>query len=161
MTDSNALDRIDCSIVALLQKNARLSNKEIAAAVGLAPSSSWERVKRLSDLGVFTGFHARVHPKALGIGLQAMVAVRLGRHSHDLVARFREQVLKLPEVIAMYHLAGRDDFLIHVVVRDSDHLREFALSRLTTRPEVAHLETHLVFEFTRKAELPNYLSPDQ
>jgi DNA-binding Lrp family transcriptional regulator len=70
-------------------------------------------------------------------------------------------VLKLPEVIAVYHLAGRDDFLVHVVVRDSDHLREFALSRLTTRPEVAHLETHLVFEHTRKEVLPDYLTPDE
>lgn len=157
MPNPEPLDRIDCTIIELLQKNARLSNKEIAAAVGLAPSSSWERVKRLVELGVFTGFHAQVRPKALGIGLEAMVAVRLGRHSHNLVERFRDEVLKLPEVIAVTHLAGRDDFLVHVAVRDADHLREFALSRLTTRPEVAHLETHLVFEHTRKDVMPEYL----
>jgi DNA-binding Lrp family transcriptional regulator len=150
------LDRTDSEIVALLQKNGRLSNKEIAAAVGLAPSSSWERVKRLVADRVFTGFHAQVDPGSLGIRLQAMMAIRLGRHSHDAVERFRREVLEIPEVIAVYHLAGRDDFLLHVAVRDGEHLRQLLLSQFTTREEVAHIETNLVFEYVRKEVWPNY-----
>ena len=74
------LDRLDCQIVDALQRNARLSNKELAAKVGLAASSCLERVRRLGRERVFVGFHAEVDPGALGVGLQAMIAVRLRRH---------------------------------------------------------------------------------
>ena len=153
------LDRTDSTIIELLQKNARLSNKELAAALGLAPSSSWERVKRLVAAGVFTGFHAWVDPTALGVGLEAIVAVRIARHSLELVQRFRQAMLDLPEVTAIYHLAGRDDFLVHVAVRDANHLRVLVMEQFTSRAEVAHLETHLAFEVLRKPVLPNYASP--
>src|SRR3972149_4758544 len=115
------MDRTDSRIIELLQKNARLPNNDLAVKLGMAPSSSWERVKRLHEAGVFTGFHARVAPASLGIRLQAMIAVRIARHSHDLVEKFRNEILKVPEVTAFYHLAGRDDFLVHVAVRDADH----------------------------------------
>jgi DNA-binding Lrp family transcriptional regulator len=85
MSDKSSIDRIDGRILDELQKNARLSNKELAGRVGLAPSSCLERVRRLRRDGVPRGFHAEVDPGALGIGLQALIAVRLARHSRDLV----------------------------------------------------------------------------
>ena len=74
MEQKPRLDRTDCEILAELQKNARLSNKELAARIGLAPSSCLERVRRLASAGVLRGYHAQVDPGALGIGLEAMVA---------------------------------------------------------------------------------------
>lgn len=143
------LDRIDHAILAALRKNARLSNKQLAAAVGLAPSSCLERVRRLQADGVLRGFHAEVRPDALGVGLQAMVAVRLARHSRSGVESFREHVLGLPEVMDLYHIAGANDFLLRVGVRDTDHLRDLILGAFTARPEVAHVETALIFEHVR------------
>ena len=75
------MDRIDASIILHLQQNARLSNKELASAVGLSPSACLERVRRLQREGVLSGFHAEVNPAELGIGLQAFVSVRLQQHS--------------------------------------------------------------------------------
>ncbi len=118
------LDRTDRAIVGLLQHNARLSNKEIAAQVGIAQSTCSERIRRLETTGVFRGFHADIDPTVVGVGLQAMIAVRLHRHETTQVARFRKYAEQLPEVVAFYHMAGTNDFLVHVVVRDSDHLRE-------------------------------------
>ncbi|MEM7356382.1 MAG: Lrp/AsnC family transcriptional regulator [Acidobacteriota bacterium] len=154
MDATRPLDRIDREIIAALQKNARLSNKELAARIGVAQSTCLERFRRLCDDGVLTGFHADVDPKALGIGLQAIIAVRLGRHSRDLVRSFRAHALGLPEVLAIFHMAGKNDFLVHVAVRDSDHLRDLALSAFTTRPEVAHIETALIFEHAGKRRSP-------
>ncbi|MEZ4456989.1 MAG: Lrp/AsnC family transcriptional regulator [Gemmatimonadales bacterium] len=91
------MDRIDSEIVGLLQKNGRLSNKEIAAEVGLAPSSCWERVQRLVAAGVFAGFHAEVDPRAMGVGLQAVVAVRLARHRRDQLDKFRRKSSRHPK----------------------------------------------------------------
>ena len=74
-TPEVSLDRTDFGILRLLQNNASLSNKEIAAAVGLAPSSAHERLKRLREDGVLRGSHADVNPKAMGIGLEALFLI--------------------------------------------------------------------------------------
>ena len=152
------LDEIDHNILETLQRDARLSNKELAATVGLAPSSCLERVRRLKQNGVLQGFHATVNPKELNIGLEAMIAVQLQRHSRDMVETFHNHIMGLPEVTAIYHVAGSHDYLVHVSVKDSDHLRDLALDAFTTRDEVAHIQTSLIFGSERKAVLPNYLA---
>ncbi len=157
MSTPHPLDRIDREILAALQEDGRLSNKELAARVGLAPSTSSERVKRLTTDGVLAGFHARVEPRSLGIGLQAMIMVRLHQHSRELLDGFHDHLLRLREVIGLYHVAGAHDYLVHVAVRDSDHLRDLALGAFTTRSEVAHIETNLIFEHTHAPTLPDYV----
>lgn len=154
--DKTAFDRIDEAILSALQNNARMSNKELAAEVGLAPSSCLERVRRLEQQGVLVGYHAKVDPGALGIGLQAFVSVRMERHSRDRVDAFREHVANLQETVAIYHVAGQEDFLVHVAVRDADHLRDLALDAFTTREEVSRLNTSLIYEHVRQPVLPNY-----
>ena len=148
------LDRIDTALLGLLRKNARLPNKALAEKTGIAPSTALERVRRMQESRVILGYHAEIAPQALGIGLQAMVAVRLTRHSRALVDSFHAYLSARPEVIALYHLAGADDFLVHVGAKDSDHLRELTLSAFTERPEVAHIETHLIFDYRRGSALP-------
>lgn len=150
------LDRIDCEILSYLQNNSRLSNKELAAKIQVAPSTCLDRVRRLIEEKILIGFHAEVSPKALGIGIQAMVAVRLSKHSKDLVDTFRAFARNLPEVRAVYHMAGANDFLIHVAVKDADGLRDLVVSAFVDRPEVDHLETALIFEHVTSPELPVY-----
>ena len=149
--DGEPLDRIDRALVALLQQNARLSNKQLAARVGLAESSTLVRVRQLEARGVLRGYHAEVAPWALGIELQAFIAVRLARHSRDVVERFLAHCNSLPEVLATFHIAGSDDFLVQVGVADTDMLRELLLRSISTRPEVTHVETHLIFGTARGA----------
>ncbi|MFV2073408.1 MAG: Lrp/AsnC family transcriptional regulator [Thermoanaerobaculales bacterium] len=148
------LDRIDFAIMAVLQKNARVANNRLAEMVGVAPSTCLERVRRLARLGVLRGFHADIDPGSLGVGLEAMIAVRLRLHSRELVDSFRAHVAELPEVRSVFHVTGGDDFLVHVAVRDSDHLRDLALDSFTTRPEVDHIQTRLIFEYTPTWRLP-------
>lgn len=151
------LDRIDYEIVSLLRNNARISNKEIARRVGLAPSTCLVRIRVLQTTGVISGFHAEIAPASLGVGIQAMIAVRLIRHYKPDVDAFRQHALALPEVVHLYHVAGPIDFLAHVWARDSDHLRELAMTAFTSRKEVSHIETELIFEHIRSAELPSYI----
>lgn len=149
MPPATHLDRTDRAILAALQQNARLTNKELAARVGLAESSCLERVRRLVGSGVLRGFHADVDPRALGVGLQALVAVRLARHTRAAVESFRRSMLELREAVEVFHVAGANDFLVHVAVRDSDELRDLILRAFTSRPEVAHVETSLIYEHAR------------
>ena len=151
-----ALDRTDFELLGLLQKNARLSNKELAAAVGLAPSSCLVRVQRLVKSGALRGFHAFVDPGALGIGLQALIGVQLSQHSRAKLRTFVQHLLERPEVVALYHVTGAFDFQVHVAVRDPAHLRDLALDAFTSRPEVESINTALLFETTWKDVWPDY-----
>jgi DNA-binding Lrp family transcriptional regulator len=153
------LDRIDCALIELLQKDARLSNKELASSVGLAPSSCLARVQRLRVGGVIKGAHVDVDPDALGIGLQALIAVQLRQHSRAQVKAFWKHMMGLPEVLSVFHVAGTHDFQVHVAVRDAHHLRDLALDAFTTRPEVAHIQTSLIFEWAKGKVMPNYQTP--
>jgi DNA-binding Lrp family transcriptional regulator len=147
------LDRTDRALVAALQKNARISNKDLAALVGLAPSTCLERVRALVARGVVKGFHAEIDRDALGRGLEAIVAVRVRPHSRENVDAFWGYALGLPEVVEVFHVTGADDFLVHVGLADMEALRNFVLDRLTVRPEIAHVETRLIFGQQRRPAL--------
>jgi DNA-binding Lrp family transcriptional regulator len=149
-TDLMVLDAVDRRIVAALQNNARISNKDLAHAVGLAPSTCLARLKRLRAAGVFSGFHADVDPARLGRPIQAIIAVRLAVHDRQLIDDFHDHVLALPETISVFHVGGGDDYLVHVAVSDPGALRELVLDGFTARAGVAHVETRLIFEHTRK-----------
>ena len=149
-------DRIDDAILRELQNNGRLSNKELAAKVGLAPASCLERVRRLHERGVLTGYKASVDRITLKIRSQPYVAVRLSHHSREAFESFRAHLMTLSEVISVYHTGGENDFLVHVAVRDADHLRDLALDSFTTRAEVARLNTALVYEHIEPGVYPNY-----
>ena len=149
------LDRTDRAIVARLQNNARISNKELAAAIGVAPSTALERTRRLEADGVLIGYHAEVAPEALGIRLQALVAVTLRQHARPLVEAFEAHALAIPEVVQVFHTTGASDFLVHVAVCDTEHLRSLALAAFTERPEVARIETALLFSHRRTVVPPH------
>ena len=139
------LDPTDRAILALLAADARMPNNAIAEAVGIAPSTCLGRIRTLRERGAIRGFHADVDPAALGRGLQAMIAVRLRAHTRESVKDFIRDIPGLPGVVGVWHVAGADDYLLHVAVQDSDALRDFVLNHLTTHPAVGHTETSLIF----------------
>jgi len=148
------IDRIDIGILRLLQNNARLSVKEIAAEIGLAPSTTHERIRRLRESGVLLGTHVEVDPKALGVGLEALFMIELAKHERGMVDRFMDDIVDVPEVRAAFLVSGRYDLVVHVVVRDTGHLKDLAFDRFTNRPGVTRIETSLIFDARRRHELP-------
>lgn len=148
------LDRTDFEILALLQKDARYSNKQIAAAVGLAPSSVHDRLKRLWSDRVLTGAHAEVDPKVMGIGLEALFLIELSKHERATVDQFMDEIVDIPEVRSAHLITGRYDLVVHVVARDTHHLKDLALDRFTNRPGVTRIETSIIYETKTRHELP-------
>lgn len=140
------LDDIDQRILALLRDDARLPNVDLARAVGLSPSSTLARVKSLRDRGVIQRFTTELNPRALGYTLQALVSVRIRPGARHLMEQISTELRELPEVTQLFFLGGAEDFLIHVRVRDSEHVRQFVLKNLSANPAVALTETNLVFE---------------
>src|SRR5262245_30415397 len=123
------LDRMDIAILGLLQNNARLSVKEIAAGVALAPSSAHERIKRMRDSGVLRGTHAEVDPKALGIGLEALFMIELSKHKRGMVDSFMNDIAEVPELRFAFLVTGRYDVVVDVVVMGTQHLMDIGLDR--------------------------------
>lgn len=150
------LDPIDIEILKRLQQDARISNKQLAGEVGISPSTCLERVRRLVTTRAITGFHAGVSPRVLGIQVQALISIRLGRHAQISFSDLMQQMLNLQEVVHVYLLAGAQDMLVHVAVRNVEHLRSLVVDKLTSHANVSHIETSLIFEFAQSPVMPNY-----
>jgi DNA-binding Lrp family transcriptional regulator len=156
-TAAKPLDRIDRVLLRALQDDARRSNKELADLAGLSPSACFERVKRLRA-EVLRGVHARVEPAAVGFGIQVLIAVELRVHSREAFEAFAGHLREVPEVVDIYSLSGRTDFLVRCVCRDTAHLQQLTVDAFTSRPEVSRFETSLVF-WSETRPLPISLEP--
>ncbi|MET9359520.1 Lrp/AsnC family transcriptional regulator [Streptomyces sp. NPDC006632] len=146
MAESVVLDPVDLHILRLLQNDARTTYRDLAAEVGVAPSTCLDRVARLRRAGVILGYQLRVDPAKLGRGLQALLSVQVRPHRRDLIGPFVERVRALPESRSLFHLTGPDDYLVHVTVADTADLQRLVLDEFTSRPEVARVETRLIFQ---------------
>src|SRR5215467_6805359 len=142
------VDEIDRRIVLELARDARLPNNTLAQRVGVAPSTCLARVRTLRDRGVIRGYHADVDPAALGRPLQAMIAVRLRGDARGRIRGFAADTAGLPEVLNVFFLAGKDDFLLHVAAASTAALRDFVES-LSASGDVSYTETSLIFEHVR------------
>lgn len=144
------LDEIDHQILRLLQADGRRTNRSLASEVGLAPSTTLERVRQLETKGMIRGYHANAEAVALGRPLQAMVAVRIRPKTQRIVNDIVDSVWLLPETLSVSLMSGPDDILVHLGVRDTDSLRQIVLDEIASLPGVVDERTSLVFEHRRK-----------
>ena len=140
------LDRIDRDLLRALSQDARASGSALAAAVGVSESTISLRLRKLRQSGVVRGYRPHLDPSKLGATLQAFIAVRLTSHHRADIDSFRTQAPSWRGVLAMYHVAGENDYLLRVAARDAGELRDFVLTYLATHPAVQHTETSLIFE---------------
>jgi len=147
------LDATDWAILDVLQDDARTSNRDLAAAVHVSPSTSSERVRSLKADGVIRGYHADVDYGALGRHVQALTAITIRPPTREIIEAFRNWVSTLPEIVGVFVVSGTADFLLHVAVPDTDALYAFVIDRLTERAEVADVNTSVVYEHIRRTVL--------
>ncbi|MGY0232976.1 Lrp/AsnC family transcriptional regulator [Longispora urticae] len=153
MDSATRLDAIDWAILERLQSDATIQNKDLAAQVGIAPSTCLDRVRRLRDRQVIVGYHAEVSPEAVGLAVQAILAVQVRPHTREVFARFVDFALDVPEVRALFHVSGEADFLVHVACVDTRHLQQLVLDEVQTRKEVVAVHSSIVYEQVRKDAL--------
>lgn len=113
-----SLDRFDRSILRELQRDATLSNAELARRVGLSATPCWNRVKRMQEAGVITGTVALVNREAIGLGVTVFVAIKTNHHASDWLTAFADHVHAIPEVAEFYRMSGETDYLLKVVAAD-------------------------------------------
>jgi DNA-binding Lrp family transcriptional regulator len=150
MAEKTILDRVDREIVRELQQDARIPMRDLADIVGVAASTCSERIRRLQSRGLITGFHADVDLATLGRSVQALIFAQIRPLSRALISRFHDDALAMPEVIAVFVLAGGDDFLLHVGVSDVAHLHSFLVDQLSTRKEIVQFRSSVIFSHGQK-----------
>lgn len=137
-------DAIDQRILAALRQDSRISNADLAARVGLSPSSCWRRVRALEESGVIRRYTVDLDDAGLGLDFKAIVHVTLTRHDQAMVRDFIRQIRTKDEVRACHATTGSFDYHLHVVCPDLAAFNRFLEEFLFTIPAVASAQTNLV-----------------
>ena len=136
-----SLDRYDVLILRELQQDARLSNTELAARIGLSAAPTWRRVKWLEDQGYITGYRAEIDRRKIGLGVLAFVRVDADRNTGTATRALEDAIRRLPEVIACHYISGAGTFELQVMVTDLDAFSRFSIETLLNLPNVKDLHT--------------------
>lgn len=148
------LDDIDRLILKKLQLNGRITNAELAARVGVAPSTCVARVRALQNRRVITGFSANINPEALGLKLQVLINVTVRSGKRRQITELADTLRQNPQVAQLFFLGGEEDFIVHLLARDSEHVREFVLEHLSAHPAVSSTRTNIVFSHSQNPITP-------
>ena len=138
------LDETDLQILKTLQKNAKLTTKELADAVHLTPTPVFERQKRLEKKGYIKKYVAVLDPERLGLGLLVFCKVKLKQINHELADSFVRRIQRVPEVTECYNISGAYDYILKVRVRDMRQYQEFVINKLGDIDTVGSIESTFV-----------------
>jgi DNA-binding Lrp family transcriptional regulator len=144
MNDHGELDSVDRLLLRELQNDARQTNKALAQKVGVAASTCLERVRELRARGVITRFRAEVDPAAIGRPMEAILSLQQRAAHRQGTEALLDHAARLPETVRVMALTGTTDFIIHVAVRDMEHLRDVVWG-LIERREIGRVQSSLVF----------------
>ena len=138
------LDETDLQLLRTLQKNAKLTTKELADAVHLTPTPVFERQKRLERRGYIKRYVAVLDPDKLGQSLQVFCKVKLKQINHEIAESFVRRINRIPEVIECYNTSGAYDYLLKIRAADMRQYQEFILNKLGEIDSVSAIESTFV-----------------
>lgn len=145
------LDKTDLQILKTLQKNAKLTTKELADAVHLTPTPVFERQKRLERQGYIRKYVAVLDPDKLNKGLLVFCKVKLKQINHEIADAFTRRIMRIPEVTECYNTSGSYDYLLKVRAQDMKQYQEFVLTKLGDIDSVASIESTFVMSEVKQS----------
>ena len=137
----NALDRYDVAILRELQADARLTNTELAARIGLSAAPTWRRMKWLEQQGYITGYRAELDRRRIGLGVLAFVRVDADRNNAEATRALEDAIRALPEVVSCHYISGAGTFELQVVATDLDAYSRWSMETLFKLPNVKDMHT--------------------
>lgn len=136
-----ALDRYDVAILDELQRDARLTNAELASRIGLSAAPTWRRVKWLETHGFISGYRAEIDRRRVGLGVLAFVRVDAERNNAQATGALEDAIRALPEVVACHYISGSGTFELQVMVQDLDAYSRWSIDTLLKLPNVKDVHT--------------------
>jgi len=143
-----SLDDVDLKILALLQPNSYLSNVELSKKLGMAPSAVLERVKKLEQKGIITGYPTRINPEALNLNLLAFIFIKSSEGPGN--ATVAKQLAKFPEILELHHIAGEDCYIAKVRAKDPLSLVQFMRERFSKVKGITNTKTTIVLQTVKE-----------
>ncbi len=140
----DTLDKTDIQILRTLQRNAKLTTKELADAVNLTPTPVFERQKRLERKGYIKKYIAVLDPEKLGLSLLVFCKVKLKQINHEIASDFERRIKVIHEVTECYNTSGNYDYLLKVRAKDMRQYQEFVLNKLGEIESLASIESTFV-----------------
>lgn len=138
------LDNIDLIILREVQKNAKVTIKELSEKTGLSSTPIFERQKKLESENIITGYHAQLNSEKLGYHLIVMCYVSLRSHQSELIDKFQEEVVMIDEVLECYHIAGIFDYLLKVTVPNIAAYQKFVSTKMATLGNIGNMQSNFV-----------------
>jgi len=135
------LDRYDIAILHELQRDARLSNTELAARIGISAAPTWRRVKWLEEQRFITGYRAEIDRRKIGLGVLAFVRIDADRNTAASTRELEDAIRRIPEVISCHYISGSGTFELQVMATDLDAFSKLSLDTLLNLPHVKDLHT--------------------
>nr|WP_133769952.1 Lrp/AsnC ligand binding domain-containing protein [Enterovirga rhinocerotis] len=149
------MDATDAKLLAILQRDGRISTVDLAERLRLSPTATGERLKKLTRDGTITGYGARLDPHRLGLGLLVFVEVSLDKSSQDVFEQFARAVRTTTEILECHMVAGGFDYLVKARIPDMAAYRRFLGEVLLSLPGVKETRTYAVMEEVKsEAALP-------
>ena len=145
---SFSLDDVDLKILTLLQPNSYLSNVELSKKLGMAPSAVLERVKKLEQKGIITGYPTRINPEALNLNLLAFIFIKSSEGPGN--ASVAKQLAKFPEILELHHIAGEDCYIAKVRAKDPLSLVQFMRERFSKVKGITNTKTTIVLQTVKE-----------
>jgi len=149
------LDDFDRRILTALQQDGRLTSQQLAETTNLSASQCARRRRRLEELGVIKGYHARLSRREVGLGISAFIQVSLSTHEHGDITAFMRLLEHNPNILDACKLTGPTDFLMRVAMQDLNALNHLISGVLLPHPSVSRVQSHIVLEWLKEdGELP-------
>ncbi|MXP57979.1 Lrp/AsnC family transcriptional regulator [Pantoea sp. Taur] len=141
-----SLSKTDIQILEHLQRDARVTNQDLADAIGLSASPTWRKVRKLEEDEVIQGYRAVLNRRKIGLNVMVFVRVTIDSHSEAEARKFEAEVTALENVVSCYSIGGDADFLLQVVSADMDAYADFAMSVIRRLPGIKEMQSMFVLK---------------
>jgi len=150
---SDKLDKIDLSILRILQENSKITNLDLSKKIGLSPAPTLERVKKLEQSGVVESYHAQVSQQAIGLNVKTFVLVSLAWQKDNALNNFLDKIKSIEEITECYIITGEADFLIKIICQDIPTYEQLLFKTLSQIEEIERLKTLMTLSTVKDSKI--------
>ncbi len=137
-------DKTDKKILSFLQKDSKMTTKELSIYLDLSNTAIYERIKKLEKAGVIEKYVAIVNKEKVAKGFMVYCQIKLVQHKHEFVSKFEKEVIKFDEVLECYNISGDYDYILKIVVKNMKAYRDFLNNKLTSLDHISSAHSNFI-----------------